>query len=272
MSEQARWPQAERRAIATWSGGIDSTAVIAQLLRRGWEVTAITLDIYGREFGQRERQARANLTPILDKLARLSGGRLTVQPPSPGEFLWAFSPDGVEIPRRNKRILDHLIEKWAVPRWVPNVAMGEYTGADTWLVADHVAAHDADHRALAAYLYAEYGFPWRLISLQDFGESRYKHHRLEQGITALETIHSGRSMAMTSNCLRDLDQHCGECYKCVERAAAFRTLGAPDATTYLSEPHQHPAYPDYMAQMRGEQVGRSAREFQMGELPSAAHV
>ena len=241
---------AHRRVICTWSGGIDSTAVLAHLLARGYEVTIVTLSIYGADFGQREQHARDALLPYLQQLAARFGGTITAwDTVVQTGWLWAFSPDGVEIPRRNKHILDYIVTRYGMRSGVRNIAMGEYTGADTWLVRDHVAASDADHRALASYLLTEYGLSWRLLSLQDFGESRFKSDRVRLLDDALPDL-----AHLTSNCLVDAPVHCGACYKCVERAAAFDVAGLRDRTVYARNPRTSEHFERYLRQMRGFDV------------------
>lgn len=238
------------KVVASWSGGIDSTAVLAHLLYRGWEVKAVTLTIYGNKFGKREGLARERLKPFLQKVADDRGGRISYTT-KPADWIWAFSPDGVEIPRRNKHIMDHLITTEMIPIGVTNLAMGEYIGADTWLVKNHVAAADADHRSLSAYLFQEYGLSYRLLSLQDFGESRYKSNRMKLGWAVI-----GPAMMLTSNCLIEGDRHCGKCYKCLERRAALLELGHTDETEYEIDPEvaNPTAIMLYQRQMRGELV------------------
>lgn len=231
-----------RRVVASWSGGIDSTGVIANLLYHGWEVHAVTLEFGPQHYLAREREARAKLLPELQKLG--SSSRALTLTTREANWLWEFSPDGKEIPRRNKHIMDHLLMKEALPRGIKNLAMGEYIGADTWVVTDHVPARDCDHRALSAYLYLEYGMEYRLISLQDFGESRYKSDRLALGWQRL-----GLAIRHTTNCMADRLTHCGKCYKCIERSVAFDVLHLEDTTAYLEDPRDHPLRERYRKQM-----------------------
>lgn len=236
----------EMNVVATWSGGIDSTAAIGNLLQRGYHVQAVSL-IFGQiGFIEREREARRNLLPILQDIPKKYGtsGSLTHKEKK-ADWLWAFSHDGLEIPRRNKHIMDHLIVTEMIPQNIYNIAMGEYIGADTWVVTDHVSAADCDHRALGAYLYLEYGMKYRLISLADFGESRYKSDRLRLGLLSI----GADAMGLTTNCMHASAIHCGECYKCQERAAAYKTLGLPDPTEYLYPPEKGDRYNLYLEQM-----------------------
>ena len=248
------------RVVCSWSGGIDSTGVVANLLRRGYDVRAITYHIYGRSFGAREARARAALKEVFATL----GGHFEHHEED-ADWIWAFSPDGVEIPRRNKHLIDRLALVECARAETHNLGMGEYVGADTWLVADHVAAADADARSLTAYLYAEYGMGYRLFTLADFGESRYKVNRLRLCYDAI-----GEAVNLTSVCLRDFDRHCGQCYKCIERAAAFDLAGYVDETVYLEDPRRAANFGLYLAQMKGLTVNVSYRTFPHDRMPVSA--
>lgn len=245
-----------KKVICTWSGGIDSTAVLANLLKRGYHVKAVTLNFYDSLFIRREKEARDLLVPTLDTIAIVNGGRLEIIERE-ADWIWAFSNDHIEIPRRNKHIMDHIIVRDMMPNNIYNLAMGEYVGADSWLVQDHVGASDADHRALEAYLYLEYGIKYRLISLRDFGESRFKSDRLKIGWDVI-----GDAMNLTTNCLRNSAVDCGLCYKCVERHAAFAILGKKDKTFYVkADPSEHHSFHKYIEQMQGKPVSGSFKEF-----------
>lgn len=240
---------------ATWSGGIDSTGVVANLLASGRSVRALNIRMYDGPFPQmaaRESDARDALTGSMQALAETSGGSFECSSVD-GSFLWAFSPDGKEIPRRNKHIVDHLMAAHVLRSpGAYQVAMGEYIGTDTWLVQDHVAGVDADSRSLAAYLFYEWGEQYRLWTLADFGESRFKVDRLRIGWQVI-----GDAMNETTNCLNDTPIHCGECYKCIERSVAFDLLAEEnqsviDRTEYRTNPRAQPHYETYVKQQRGE--------------------
>lgn len=218
--------------------GIDSTALMAQLLSKGYYVQAFAFNFYGQRFTARENSAIQKLIPVLRRLGKFD---LFVEDMS---WIWNFSHDGVEIPRRNKHIMDYLIVRKMSSYGFFNIAMGEYCGADTWVVRDHVSYRDADCRALESYLYLEYGMDYRLITLRDFGESRFKVDRLKLGFDVI-----GSQMGLTTNCMKDILEHCGECYKCVERACAFDMLGLEDSTLYLVNPRNNVRYDSYREQM-----------------------
>ena len=246
----------KERVYATWSGGIDSTAVVASLLCRGWDVYTTAIDIADAlghlAMSKRERDARLQMLPVLEGIAENHGAEFSHKEDADADWIMAFSDPARpgEIPRRNKRILDYMMAQYVLPdpSGARNLAMGEYVGADTWVVRDHVDEMDADHRSLSAYLLHEYSIDYRLISLQDFGESRFKQQRLRIGIDA-----GGQYlMAMTTNCLRDGLEHCGSCYKCVERFVAWSLLGEHDTQSYMVDPRKSPTYDTYVAQMTGD--------------------
>jgi hypothetical protein len=234
----------DKRVVATWSGGIDSTGVIANLLSHDWQVLAVSLAGFNREtMDSRERAAREALRPHLEALGEIEFRETS------GAWLSAFAVEPDVIPTRNKRMLDHLIAHWASPRGISNLGMGEYIGCDSWVVRDHVGAADCDARSLTAYLYEQYGMDWRLFTLADFGESRFKSDRVGIGFEAI-----GQAITLTTNCLHDVPVHCGRCYKCYERAAAFDETGIVDDSEYAEDPRASDHYHLYRRQMAGERV------------------
>jgi len=237
-----------KTVVASWSGGIDSTAVVAHLLIRGYSVKTFSLNFYNEAMMAREKMARERLLPYLQNLGPIVHAEASIEM---SEFLWSFSPDGVEIPRRNKHIMDWMITKKMMPKGIYNLAMGEYVGADTWVVRDHVSERDADARHLEAYLLHEYGSDYQLFTLRDFGPCRFKSERLQLGLDAL-----GSDFILTTNCMDQMQvrDHCGVCYKCIERAAAFSSINVPDGTRYIKDPRKHPYYGFYMKQMNGDGV------------------
>lgn len=248
-----------KKVVVAWSGGVDSTAVLALLLANGYECHVVTSDLYrsrAPRYFEREAAARADLRPHLLEAAKMGGGSLSETHILESDALWAFSPDGIEIPMRNKRWIDLIMAKEVIPQGFINLALGEYVGVDSWLVRDHVPGFDCDHRFLSAYLLTEYGIRYRLISLQDFGESRYKSDRVSLGAAVI-----GNAITLTTNCMKNQHTDCGECYKCIERAAAFDHLSVKDITRYDWDPRKHPMYESYRSQMRGEDVTFSVKEF-----------
>ena len=237
----------DKTVHVTWSGGIDSTAVIGHLLKAGWAVHPVTLLFGGHLYRSREAAARSKL---LEVMRQQYPGLLFSSSLEGATWLWNFSADGIEIPRRNKHILDFLMMHFVIPANGYYVGMGEYIGTDSWAVKDHVGARDADTRYLSAYLLAEYGYTYQLITLDNFGFARYKSDRVRLLIDAI-----GEEAAfMTTNCMADLEMHCGKCYKCIERHVAFQRVLGCDDTVYKFPPMHTDSYEIYQQQMAGEAV------------------
>ena len=242
-----------KTCYVTWSGGIDSTGVIGLLLQHGWLVYPVTLMFGAPGYRTREETARQQLSERFEMMYPDTWFDIAHRD---GNFLNEFTSDGVEITRRNKHILDYMMQNFVIAHDGYYIGMGEYIGADTWAVKDHVGAHDADSRFLAAYLLHEYGLSYRLMTLADFGESRYKADRVKLLVDAI----GPDAALLTSNCMdSDPTRHCGRCYKCIERNVAFEiVLGEGfDTTQYISDPKTISYYAQYQKQMRGQAVDLS---------------
>ena len=226
-----------RSAIVTWSGGIDSTALLACLVSQSPTITALSFDMpYGPLFNKREADAREALWPTMMRHAVIAGCNLE-RTHRDASFLPSFEnapghsdPTAAAgaIPMRNRLMIDYLCARWP-QRYC--IGMGEYVGADSWVTKDHVTGLDCDSRALTAYLFENYGLSKQLVTLDHFGPCRFKDQRLKIGLDVIED-----AMMLTTNCLNDNELHCGECYKCCERAAAFEAACDTDATKYATMP------------------------------------
>jgi hypothetical protein len=228
-----------KKIVVSWSGGIDSTALIANLANEGYEIYAYRLGgIYPIFFEGRELNAIQSLmkVPIIKDHVKYFTRES-------GQWLWYFSADRKEIPKRNHRILDRMTI-WADNCKTPNLGMGEYIGADSWVVTDHVDMGECDTRSLTAYLYSEYGLKYRLFTLDNFGDARFKNNRIDIGKKII-----GKDMFKTTNCLNDFEIHCGECYKCVERHVGFLKSFGYDETVYKKNPELSHYYEKYLKQM-----------------------
>jgi len=232
-----------KKAIVSWSGGIDSTALLGHLLKAGYDVTTFYLEFYGLSFTTRELNAREFFKSQLGcGLARFdSDGQWRGDEIRDGSFLWQFSPDGIEIPMRNRLIIDYMVAQFG-EYYV--LGLGEYIGADSWVVQDHVPGNDADVRSLTGYLHYNYGLKHRLMTLADFGESRFKTDRVR-----LLRDELGQFSFMTTNCMADNEVHCGICYKCIERHVAMYSVFGYDATEYEANPEHQPQFQQYKEQM-----------------------
>lgn len=251
----------DKRIWATWSGGVDSTALMSQLLAAGFDVHPIVVLFGPAAMRRNEMIARAEINEYF----------ATRYPDSwhkpvhvPGDFLNVFSSDGGrEVLRRNKHIMDYVMMNHVIPDDVYYIGTGTYVGADTSAV-DHLHGMDTDSRYLSAYLLSEYGLGYQHMSLGDFGTSRYKTDQVAQLIQFLPLNYA----FATYNCMTGYDDfpgvHCGVCYKCVERHAAFlREVGA-DNTPYHTNPRNVPYFKDYLEHFKGNHIHLSWEDIQIG--------
>jgi hypothetical protein len=249
----------------TWSGGIDSTAVLGKLLEDGFIVYPLSIRMGSTMFRHNEGTARVLISAhFKKKYPTLWNDPINI----PGSFLNRFSPDGGrEIPRRNKHILDYVMTNYVMANDGYYVGMGSHLGAYPGAV-DHLDGKDADSRYMISYLLSEYGIGYQLMTLLDFGPSRYKTDRIEM---MWETIPLGLAF-QTYNCLDALeeDMHCGRCYKCVERHAAFETLLGrdKDQTVYVHPPKDMPYYGGYLEHFKGISPLLSWEDIRIGDQGS----
>ncbi len=240
--------------FVTWSGGIDSTAVIAQCLAHGYTVQPVTLLFGGTLLQKREHQARmvlqdwftANYPDLYRDCALVDGKWLNT-------YFEVGKVAQMSVPRRNRLILDYMMANFVLPSDGYYLGMGTYIGSDTGVV-EHVPAHDADTRYLQAYLLQEYGYEYRLITCDTFGEARYKGDRVRQLVDVV-----GPKIALhTSNCGKNILVPCGNCYNCAERHVAFEeVLGRGfDSTVYQRSPSNWLWYNSYVKQHNGELVDK----------------
>lgn len=239
-------PQNKTVAV-TWSGGIDSTAVVGQLLHAGYEVIPVAIKMGPYHFMKNEQRAR-------DEISHYFGERYPSTWNKPreidGEFLTLFSSDGgKEVLRRNKHILDYVMMNFVIAQDLYYVATGSHLGAYPPAV-DHLPGGDSDSREMIAYMLQEYGLAYQLITMLDFGPSRYKTDRIRQ---LLEHVPAPYCF-QTYNCLTTSlpHMHCGRCYKCVERHAAFETIAHDsDKTRYETHPKKSEMYAGYIGHFKG---------------------
>lgn len=255
----------DKRIWTTWSGGIDSTALVGKLLQAGYTVFPIAILMGSQTYQHNEEGARKTLSNYFKaRYPRTWIDPVTVS----GAFLKSFSPDGgQEVPRRNKHIMDFVMMNYVIPNDLYYIGMGSHLGADTPAV-DHLHGNDTDSRHMNAYLLSEYGIGYQLMSCLDFGPSRYKTDRIEM---MLDSVTAHYAFA-TYNCLDGVenDMHCGQCYKCVERHAAFESVlgDGQDKTRYVYNPKAMSFYEAYLGHFNGTPAGLSWEEISIGNQGS----
>lgn len=260
----------DNRVWTTWSGGVDSTALVAHLLKNGFEVWPIVFEFGPPAYQESEALARHRIRAHFE---REYGDLFHEELKIDGSFLSEnFSLDrGREVLRRNKHIMDYIMMNYVLPADGTFIGMGTYVGADTSAV-DHLHGKDTDSRYLTAYLLSEYGIEYQLLSLADFanGKSRYKTDQIRILLDAAPWS----VLLSTYNCMTGYPEaigvHCGVCYKCVERSAAMEFLFGKDgdATKYYTDPHTMWYHAAYMKHFKGEHISLSWSEVRIGNQGS----
>lgn len=257
----------DKRIWATWSGGIDSTALVGKLLQAGYEVFPIAVLMGPKIYRENEREARVLLTPYFrEKYPDLWHDPIEVTM----DWLRHFSSDGGhEIPRRNKHIMDYVMMNHVIPNDFYYLGMGSHLGADPAAVDHLKTGNDTDSRHMMCYFLTEYGIHYQFVSLLDFGPSRYKTDRIRM---MLDTLPHEAVAFSSYNCLAGklTSWHCGECYKCVERHAAFEIVLGPDRdlTMYIKSPKIVPYYEAYLGHFKGIPANLSWEDIRIGNQGS----
>ena len=208
------------------SGGLDSSILLAEMLRRGRRVQPFYIRT-GLYWQQRELPA---LRCFLESIASPKLEELVVLDLPLGDLYrehWsvtgkdtpdAQSPDeAVFLPGRNAL----LLVKAAV--WCQLHGIGELALAPLGTSP----FEDADDRFLGDFESAlNRGSAGQLQLLRPFG-----------ALTKRQVMELGRGLPleMTFSCISPVDGlHCGRCNKCAERKAAFRDAQLPDGTRYAT--------------------------------------
>lgn len=215
------------KSVAIFSGGLDSTVLLAHLLEQGDEVLALSVD-----YGQRHRRELTHASEIAARLGvewrladlssivpLLAGSSQTsLQVPVPHGHYAEESMKQTVVPNRNLIMLA-VAAGWAISRRCHRVAYGAHTG-------DHTIYPDCRPEFAAAVRQALALADWHPVDL----------YCPFIGMTKAEIVSLGARLRVdfgaTWSCYEGRDVHCGACGTCVERREAFRLAGVPDPTQY----------------------------------------
>lgn len=219
------------KSVAIFSGGLDSTVLLHELLHAGDEVLALSID-YGQrhrielEYAQRTVQKlgipwqRADLSAVAPLLAGSSQTSSDIAVPH-GHYAEETMKLTV-VPNRNMIMLA-VAGGWAISVKASRLAYGAHTG-------DHAIYPDCRPEFVDAMRHA--------LSLADWHQLELYCpfiHLDKAGIVA-RGAELGVEFASTYSCYEGGQIHCGACGTCVERREAFHKAGVPDPTEYQSTP------------------------------------
>lgn len=223
------------KTLAIFSGGLDSTVLLAELLAAGDDVQALSID-YGQrhrvELEHAERIAAklgipwriADLSRIAPLLAGSSQTSADIAVPH-GHYAEETMKQTV-VPNRNMIMLA-VAGGWAISLKADRLAYGAHTG-------DHAIYPDCRPEFVAAMERALRLADWHSLAL----------HCPFLGLTKAQIVARGAALgvdfAETWSCYEGGAIHCGQCGTCYERREAFQLAGVPDPTTYAANAHYAP--------------------------------
>jgi 7-cyano-7-deazaguanine synthase len=215
------------KAILIYSGGLDSTVALYDLVAQGYDVKALSVN-YGQrhkkeiEFARRhcevlgvEHQV-ADLTGISQLLGGSSQTTSSIHVPE-----GHYAEDSMKltvVPNRNMIMLSVAIG-WAVSTKSSIVAYAAHAG-------DHTIYPDCRPEFAAKMNEIALICDWHQVSiLRPFIDN-----------TKADIVQLGSSLGVdfskTWSCYKGQDLHCGKCGTCVERREAFDLSGIVDPTLY----------------------------------------
>lgn len=234
------------KAIAVFSGGLDSTVMLAELAS-AHEVSAITVD-YGQRH-RREIEAAKAITERLgiehkivdlSGLAALMGGSsqtdLTI--PVPHGHYTAEQMKQTVVPNRNMLLLA-VAGAWAISKKAFAVFYGAHAG-------DHAIYPDCREEFVAPLAQALWAADWHHVRIERPFIALTKADIIRRGAElgrSPEEYLEGKPkprpygigydlMDLSYSCYEGKLLHCGLCGTCSERRSAFRDAGVPDPTSY----------------------------------------
>jgi 7-cyano-7-deazaguanine synthase len=215
------------KVVLIYSGGLDSTVLLYDLIAKGQEVRALSINY--RQRHSQELACAAAITALVGVEHRVADLR-SISTLLSGSSL--TSPD-VPVPD------GHYAEDTMKATVVPNRNMIMLSVAAGWAIStksDAVtfAAHGGDH-AIYPDCRAEFADALdKAIQLADWHSVRLI--RPFVGMTKADIAKRGAELRVpfekTWSCYKGGTHHCGVCGTCVERREAFHLAGITDPTTY----------------------------------------
>ena len=232
------------------SGGLDSSAVLFHLLRRGFIVYPLYI-VWNPYVGVHVKEFKI--------VKMLYNKYKTVYPELHQPQLiydrQLISNIQNNITYRNRLLLDKVIDLCLKAK-IYYLGMGEYKGSDNWVYNSGPPVEDCDTKYLDKYILNKSKGKIKLITLDNFGIATYKNDRFRICYEVL-----GEDTFLTTSCRFSGDIDCGgkftynrnsknqAPYLCVERhIAALKVLGY-DKRKYLSNPEDNIFFIQYCRQM-----------------------
>lgn len=232
------------KALVLFSGGMDSTTLLTQVVREGFSLVHAVSFYYGSKHGRRELQAANEVWNNIAELAKIKRIQLlqTFTSLTPDVFDGAQSAlagDMIDMPHMTyEQLMD---EEGPSPTVVPfrnaylisaATAMAASRGYDYVYVATH--ATDAHNWAYPDCTPEFLGAMSNAIYIGTYHQVRLMYPfvwmRKEDIAKLGGTI--GAPLHLSYSCYEGGEKHCGVCPTCIERKEAFRLAGLGDPTEY----------------------------------------
>ncbi len=220
-----------KRAVVVFSGGIDSSALLYKIYKKGFDTRALTF-LYGQKH-KKEVQAARNVCDGLGVLHKvvdvsvirelLQGSALTdsaVDIPSVPETTQHYETlKATIVPNRNAILLS-LAVGYAVSIGANSVFFGAH-------FSDRGVYPDCRKEFVRAFEYSE-----RLATDNPSLVIDAPFVDIDKSEIVKLGIELGVPLEATWTCYRGAGVHCGICSSCRERKRAFQQSGYPDLTEY----------------------------------------
>lgn len=215
------------KTVAIFSGGLDSTVMLHQLIGGGDEVLALSVD-YGQRHRRELEHARSIATDLglrwqladLSAIRPLLAGssQTSDDVPVPHGHYAAENMKQTVVPNRNMIMLA-VAAGWAISEKADRVAYGAHAGDHTIYPDCRPEFADALGKAIALA-------DWHHVALHCPFIKLSKTDIVRLGAEL------GVDFARTWSCYEGGKLHCGRCGTCVERREAFAKAGVTDPTQY----------------------------------------
>jgi len=215
------------KTVVVFSGGLDSTVLLYDLLQAGDDLLALSID-----YGQRHRVELDHAEQIAKTLnvewqvADLSGITHLIAGSSqtddgiavPHGHYAEESMKQTVVPNRNMIMLA-VAAGWAINRQADRIAYGAHGG-------DHAIYPDCRPPFAAAMQNALQLADWHRVDLYAPYINWKKEEIVQRGVEL------NVDFSLTWSCYEGGAVHCGKCGTCIERKEAFALIGAADPTEY----------------------------------------
>lgn len=206
--------------VLPYSGGLDSTTLLWELLKRGGHVHAVFLD-HGHLARDRELQAVERILVQARALLR------------PGQTLNLTKVAISGLPRipesdRRSGFADHGLQILTVAAAVATTVKAQQIALPLTMSTAHGL-----HESLPLLAALVHKFSWR--GMVDGVALSLPYQEKSKADIVARGARLGLPMTLTWSCLLGGERHCGNCRSCKARQWAFRDAHLPDSVCYGSE-------------------------------------